>query len=56
MQILSMVVTNADGTDEIHEIHLSNGGDVEEEHVYDLGNISIIDWSFSELCGDPDLR
>ncbi len=54
MRILGVLVTNADGTDEIHEIHLSNGGDIEEKHVYDLGNVSVIDWCFSEVNRFPD--
>ena len=54
LRILGLLVTNADGTDEIHELHLSNAGDVEEKHVYDLGNVSVVDWAFSEVNRFPD--
>lgn len=54
MRILSLLVTNANGMDEIHEIHLNNAGDVEQEHVYDLGNVSVIDWGFSAVDRLPD--
>lgn len=54
LRILGLLVTNADGTDEIHELHLSNAGDVEEKHVYDLGNVSVVDWAFSEVNRLPD--
>lgn len=52
MRILGILVTNADGTDEIHEIHISNGGDVEEKHVYDLGDVNVIDWDFTSVVND----
>ena len=54
LRILGLLVTNADGTDEIHELHLSNAGDVEEKHVYDLGNVSVVDWAFSQVDRLPD--
>ena len=54
LRILGLLVTNADGTDEIHELHLSNAGDVEEKHLYDLGTVSVVDWAFSEVNRFPD--
>ena len=47
--ILALVVTNTEGHDEIHEIHLNNGGDVEKVEKYALGDITIIDWEFTAL-------
>ncbi len=53
-RVLAIIVTKADGTDEIHEIHLNNAGDVEAEHIYDLGQISILDWAYTGLHRDAD--
>lgn len=53
--ILALVVTNAEGHDEIHEIHLNNGGDVEKVETYDLGDITIIDWEFTALNRKTDI-
>lgn len=49
-RILALVVTNTEGHDEIHEIHLNNGGDTEKVEKYALGDITIIDWEFTALC------
>ncbi len=53
-RVLAVIVTKADGSDEIHEIHLSNAGDVETKQIYNLGKTSILDWTYTGLHRDPD--